>query len=211
MKFSALISCPPHSDDFHDALLTIHSTLKSNHLINQVFFLDEAVTITQYSIATNWESLSKQHNIPLALCSGAVAKWQLPPLSIDSNFIIAGLGEWVTKTLESDRLLHFNGSDSSPIDLIMHCPPPKGHNFLLIEAPTLNDANLTQLKDLALALTCFDQTTEIILNTRDPDAQTSVYEQTLSTLATFGIEPTWTASTCAYPVDYQGYRYVIQC
>ena len=111
---------------------------------------------------------------------------------------------------KSQGLVYFNEHHNNPFETLTHLDPPKAHNFLIIEDSNQDDSKLAQLKDLALALECFDQPNKIVLNTRDAGKATPEYSQTLKTLSTFGIIPEHVLSTQNLKIDYQSHRHVIR-
>lgn len=97
--------------------------LAKGHQLQQVFFFQSGVTLgnklinpasDEFNLQKAWQTLSKQHHIPLHLCITAaqrrgVVDEQSSKDTQSSNlaeeFVLAGLGEFSRAVLEADRVI----------------------------------------------------------------------------------------------------------
>lgn len=107
MNFTLLITSPPNSPVSHHAFAFTQSLIKQNHTIARLFFFAEGAKNAHCdnSLATQWQQLMQQHKLAITVCSGSAHRFGLS----ESNSLlpIAGMGDWLTATLNSDRLVSF--------------------------------------------------------------------------------------------------------
>jgi len=107
MNYTLLVTCPPDSPVSHHALAFAQALLEQKHHIARVFFFAEGVKHAhhQQSIAQQWQTLVQQHQLPATVCSGSAGQHGLD----ETNCLlpIAGMGDWLMATLNSDHLVSF--------------------------------------------------------------------------------------------------------
>lgn len=97
--------------------------IAQGHEIRQIFFFQDGVSNgnkfvypanDEFNLVKAWQTLSQQYNVPLNLCVAAGQRRGIVDKSTalspeDSNladgFVIAGLGEFITATLQADRVV----------------------------------------------------------------------------------------------------------
>jgi len=114
MKFILHILTSPHLCVAQNAIRFARAALKQQHQITGVFFSGEAVQVAcmneslpeDYPTAKNWLALAVEYEIPLWLCVTASVRRGIEE-PVREGFILSGLGQLMTATAESDRLLTF--------------------------------------------------------------------------------------------------------
>ena len=102
MTISILVK--DHLDRTARAIEFAEVAVANGFTISQVFFYQAGVQHASSSIAHRWETLSKQHDISLVLCSASAD--QFSELG-NTSFISAGLGALVEAGVESDKVVTF--------------------------------------------------------------------------------------------------------
>ncbi len=107
MKFTLLITQPPASPVAAKALDFAGALLREGHAISRVFFFSEGVKNARSDCAYSkqWQALVTKNQIDTTVCSGSAASYDVT----DSNSLlpIAGMGDWLMATLDSDKLVTF--------------------------------------------------------------------------------------------------------
>ena len=117
MKFVLHILASPYSVSAQSPIRFAQAALRQNHQITGIFFSAEAVQLAhplaeplpeEYPLAETWLVLAEQNQIPLWICVTAGVRRGIVEPAVRKGFIIAGLGQLITATVEGDRLLTFN-------------------------------------------------------------------------------------------------------
>lgn len=106
-----------HPADQH-AVAFAEAALSAGHEISFVFFYHDGIHVADRSgeprQGRQWQQLSEQHAVPLAVCIGAAARRGLvdeaaPEASerTREGFEIVGLGQYIGALVEADRLITF--------------------------------------------------------------------------------------------------------
>lgn len=111
----------------YSALQFCRAALDGGHSISQVFFYQEGVTqgsnltvplADEFDSVTHWQDIAKQHNIELVVCVSAAERRGIlnqeqalehgcDSSNLHPSFSVAGLGEFHSASLESDRTVSF--------------------------------------------------------------------------------------------------------
>jgi len=130
MIYSLLITSSPSSGQSSaTALRFAVAVISRGHQIHRVFFLDEGTIAGMSTVITaqdeadttqQWSELAQDHNVELILCVSSALKrglldateaerYEKDAVTVHPAFEIAGLGQLVDASLESDRLITFGG------------------------------------------------------------------------------------------------------
>lgn len=107
MRFTLLVTQPPASPVARKALACAGALLREGHEITRLFFFADGVENARAGspLARHWQQLAETGGLPVTVCSGSAAARQL-----DENTCtlpIAGMGDWLMASLDSDRLVTF--------------------------------------------------------------------------------------------------------
>lgn len=107
MRFTLLITQPPDSPVAFKALAFAEALLHQGHEINRLFFFAAGVEQAHQDadIATKWQALVEQQQLDTTVCSGSAAQHAID--TTNCRLPIAGMGDWLMATLDSDRLVEF--------------------------------------------------------------------------------------------------------
>ena len=124
--FTLLIDSSPERYNAHfNAIAFARSAIASGHVIQQVFFFQDAVTIAdshldwpadEWCPQANWQQLAKEFSIPLDICSaasqrrglgGAETPEEAEQTLLAEHFRIGGLGVLVKSSIRSERVIQF--------------------------------------------------------------------------------------------------------
>ncbi len=197
MHYTLLISCSPDNKQHQYAVDYARHRDELGDALGMVFFYGEGVDILQdlhQKHQRAWTELAEK----LCLCSGSVAQQNIHLLSDGScpnpHYEIAGLGEWIRATLDSDQMIHF-GQHKTPRELTRpeatgfeKARPPSKARFALIESSQSDEKNLHYLTNMALALSCFDQEVHVLFRKRGEDSSqhSPEFKSALNTLHSYG-------------------------
>ncbi len=117
MKFVLhVLSSPNTTHAVQTALRFAEAAVRQQHQIIGVFFSNEAVALAHVlaeslpeddPIAQRWVAFSQHHKIALWCCvTAGMRRGVVQPIL--AGFEIAGLGQLISDTIESDRLLTFH-------------------------------------------------------------------------------------------------------
>jgi len=130
MIYSLLVTSSPCSGQSSaTALEFARAVLSRGHEIQRVFFLDEGThagssnTVTpqdEASTTDQWGELAELHSLELLLCVSSALKrglldaseaerYEKNAVTIHAAFEIAGMGQLVDASMNSDRLITFGG------------------------------------------------------------------------------------------------------
>lgn len=107
MNVTLLVTCPPESLVAAKALDFARALLRQGHGINRLFFFAEGVrnALPSTPLAAKWQALMEQEQLAVTVCSGSAAQHGVE--AGKALLPIAGLGDWLMATLESDQLVTF--------------------------------------------------------------------------------------------------------
>lgn len=107
MLFTLLITAPPESAVAAKALDFAHAVLQQGHHINRLFFFADGTrnALLSSPLATSWQALMQTQQVPVTVCAGSADMAGVT--SSNSLLPIAGMGDWLMATLDSDRLVTF--------------------------------------------------------------------------------------------------------
>ena len=107
MKVTLLITQPPESPVAAKALDFARALLRQGHEIPRLFFFADGVNnaLASAPLAIQWQTLMEQERLAITVCSGSAGARDLS--ANDCLLPIAGMGDWLTATLESDKLVTF--------------------------------------------------------------------------------------------------------
>ncbi|MBD1388554.1 sulfurtransferase complex subunit TusD [Neiella sp. HB171785] len=125
-RITLLIDSPPEHYNAHvNALAYAKAAIAKGHVIEQVFFFQQAVTIAdahldwpadEWCPQHHWQQFALQHQVPLDICSaaaqrrglgGAESLEEAEQVLLAKQFKIGGLGILVKATINSDRVVQF--------------------------------------------------------------------------------------------------------
>lgn len=128
MLFSLLVHGSPYTNQAtHTSYRFCKATYSSGHKIKSVFFYSDAVYVAsglitppqdEANISDLWLQLASANNFQLIICIGAALRrgildsaeakrYNKDVANINKGFVIAGLGQLIEATFESDRLITF--------------------------------------------------------------------------------------------------------
>lgn len=107
MRFTLLITQPSTSLVAIKALAFARALLQEGHSITRLFFFADGVenARTGTALAQDWQTFITTHDLAATVCSGSAAQRGLA--ITNSLLAVAGMGDWLVATLESDRLVTF--------------------------------------------------------------------------------------------------------
>jgi sulfur relay (sulfurtransferase) complex TusBCD TusD component (DsrE family) len=106
MRFTLLVTTPPESPVATKALDFARALVHQRHEIRRIFFFSSGVrnALTSSPLSAGWRTLMAQ-GVPVTVCSGSAARFDVDKES--SAMPIAGMGDWLMATLDSDKLVTF--------------------------------------------------------------------------------------------------------
>lgn len=128
MKFALIVTAAPHqSQAARAALQFTRAALAAGHGIARVFFYFDGVSIgssfvvppqDSTDVATEWQALSAEHEIELAVCIAAslrrgllnteeAGRYEKSGANLRQGFTIVGLGQLVDAMIDADRCITF--------------------------------------------------------------------------------------------------------
>lgn len=124
MRYVIAVSHPVYG---HQGAFTAYqlavALLEVGHEITQIFFFRDGVTngnafvypaTDEFNLQKAWQKLSRDYEIPLCLCVSAgqrrgivdnLTAFNSELTNLADGFMIAGLGEFIRATLESERVI----------------------------------------------------------------------------------------------------------
>jgi len=115
---AVMVTTPPYSNLTTTAIDYIESALQLGIKVVGVFFYQAGVLNAnrlvelpndEFQTLTKWQTLHKEHHLPLHLCYSAAEKHGLSEEMSDNNiaqaFIVSGLGELVELSCKADRVV----------------------------------------------------------------------------------------------------------
>jgi tRNA 2-thiouridine synthesizing protein D len=123
MRYTLLVLTPPDSGSAaRHALAFAQSLCDAGHDIHCVFFYDAGVLTAlseaeaaqdEFDLRAGWKRLAKECAVRLLACVASAARFGLGEDAANGRmheeFAIAGLGELIAASSESDRLMTFSG------------------------------------------------------------------------------------------------------
>ncbi|PCJ26069.1 MAG: sulfurtransferase complex subunit TusD [SAR86 cluster bacterium] len=128
MKFSIVIYAAPYSSEAAaTALRFSQAALKNGHEVYRLFFFGDGVhnasrlTVVsqdEKNIQQQWQQLIDEHKLDCVVCVSSAIKrgivdktestrYEMNAVSAHENFEVAGLGQLIDATLNSDRVVNF--------------------------------------------------------------------------------------------------------
>jgi tRNA 2-thiouridine synthesizing protein D len=128
MNIALHISAPPHSSEAHlSGLRFAEAVARSDHHLSRVFFSGDAVYIAnrlavppqgESNLRQRWMDLAETCNAELIICVSAslqrglidsteADRYEKEAHTVESPFLISGLGQLVESCIEADRLVTF--------------------------------------------------------------------------------------------------------
>ena len=127
LKIAITVKAAPYSSGHWLALACCQEVIRQGHTISQIFFYQQAVTVAssflipdqnEINLTNEWQSLSKQAEVPLYVCVSASLKRgiinedearlnDIQFHNLAESFEIAGLGQWLTPLMENEKRLTF--------------------------------------------------------------------------------------------------------
>ena len=128
MNFALHISAPPNSSQSHlSGLRFAEAVVKSGHRLSRVFFSGDAVTVAnrlavapqgEQDLCARWRALAEACGVELIICVSAslqrgqideteASRYEKDSFTVESPFIISGLGQLVESCIEADRVVTF--------------------------------------------------------------------------------------------------------
>lgn len=128
MNFSiSVLSAPYSSQEALAAYRFADAALLAGHTVKRIFFHGDGVLNAnclssppqdELNLHQAWINLAKSHNVELIVCIASALRrgildepealrYQKPAFSLQSPFMLSGLGQLVEAILESDRFISF--------------------------------------------------------------------------------------------------------
>jgi len=127
MNISICVVANPLDSAQRNALKYCKALVDQSHTISQIFFYQEAVTLAsnllvpaqdEYNAQQQWIAFSHAHNIRLTVCVAAAIRrgvlndadckrYDKPISNVHSDFLIVGLGEFLTTMEQADKQVTF--------------------------------------------------------------------------------------------------------
>ncbi len=115
MKFSVFVNAAPTLPAAEAALRFCHALTASQHILHRLFFFEDGVLNSARTapLCDQWAEFITTHTIDALCCSGACARLTLaddegrPKPRMHSAFAVAGLGQLVAATSQSNRCITF--------------------------------------------------------------------------------------------------------
>ena len=107
MTHAILIAAPPGSTT-HRHAIAFCSALTRRAVIRVVYFVGQAVEVTQpqhSDILSHWLKIARDHQAQLWVCSGSMGA--LPNCDIPADIEIAGHASWVEASLSATKIVSF--------------------------------------------------------------------------------------------------------
>ena len=119
MRYTLLVLTAPEAGaSARHALLFARALLRNGHRIDCVFFFDAGVLTAadhcepaqdELDLRGGWRELHAAHGIELVACVASAHRFGVADAGVEGGFRIAGLGDLVEASANSDRLLTFRG------------------------------------------------------------------------------------------------------
>ena len=131
LSYTLVITGAPWASQAPQTALNVAQELiNANHRIDRVFLYGEGIHLAS-ALSTPpsdekhwpeaWSEFLTTHSIPAVACVASAlrrglvdeaeqARYELPASNLRAPFEIAGLGEWVEGSIQSDRVIYFHGS-----------------------------------------------------------------------------------------------------
>ena len=107
MTHAVLIASAP-SSDLHRNAKSLCEALSQKNELSQVYFVGEAVLITQPSYAITlegWLAIARERPVQLWVCSGSMSTQ--PTRDLPTEIDIVGHASWVEESQKATRILSF--------------------------------------------------------------------------------------------------------
>lgn len=114
------VLAPPHSQGAHSALRFAETTVDLGHHISLIFFNAQGV-LNAHPVGADhqehyglynatqqtWQSLAKRSGTQLSVCTGSAEHYGLSPSQLNSPWVAASLGDYLTACDQADQMVTF--------------------------------------------------------------------------------------------------------
>ena len=130
LNYTVIVRCGPHQQAAaRTAFEFTREVINQGHHLVRVFFYQQGVYLAsslrvapqgELNLTSQWQKLNKDSGVELAVCiAGAIQsgivdnaereRYDLDAANLASGFSLVGLGQLVSASVESDRLVSFGG------------------------------------------------------------------------------------------------------